>query len=76
MCDILIKKEEVSQVESLDLIFSKSDDMIWGNSQVEDKKAIYTIYKHIHIYMLYIHIYSKYILGHLDDHFLTEMPKA
>ena len=32
MCDILIKKEEasVSQVESLDLIFSKSDDMIWG----------------------------------------------
>lgn len=52
MCDILIQKEEasVSQVESLDLIFSKSDDMIWGNSQVEGYMyIIYTIYTHTHI---------------------------
>ena len=52
MCDILIQKKEasVSQVESLDLIFSKSDDMIWGNSQVEGyMHIIYTIYTHTHI---------------------------
>ena len=63
---------------SLDLTFSKSDNIIWENSQVEGYMyIIYTIYTHIyniHIYAMYI--YSKYILDHLDDYCLTEMPKA
>lgn len=54
MCDILIKKEEasVSQVESLDLIFSKSDDMIWGE---------FTGWRIYVYYLYYIHTYTYII---------------